>query len=362
FERLNSMDHTLPEFSAIIDNDHDQNRSISNEYCNDGSTESYRNSADDDLYYGSRNDTLGSNVSEDSYFPSHEMSVVANNSLYNRMILNFNVPLQLPFDIQCGNFYFDDEKLIESFQAHPTTSSDLLLLDGEGCQDIIIITRAFANQTLRFNLSHIVTCKKLTARIVPPKQLRRFISEIFSSLKVFNPTENVNATILKESTIGFDLPEGLTFRFKEFKEHKILFELFNNQVSDQLLKQVQEDVILKTRKGFLEFHLEEKVVNEELMDMANKFFGSGGHVIKMISDMLVYDHVKEFEENTGRLLNSFLRSSNIYLQVEDSSFAYKMISRYHGDLSMGKSLIVKTSYNERRDLIWMLDLIDVPCN
>ncbi|CAG8577436.1 10882_t:CDS:1 [Acaulospora colombiana] len=260
-----------------------------------------------------------------------------------------NIPLQL----QSENFYFDDLKLIESFQVHPTTNSDLLIIETEDRQDIINITRAFANQILRFDIGYIVTCKKLKVQLVPPSQLQIVFGEILDSLNNFNPIENVKIAILEVTSFVFNLPEGLTFKLKEIKEHKISFELVRNQISKQFLKQMQEDVVSKARKEFLKSCLEEKDLDSEFMRFAKKFFGSEDNSIKMILQILVNDHVEKFKENIEKILNSFL--DNIYLQVKENSFSYKIISQYSMNLLIGESLLVKTRYNERRNIVWMLD-------
>ncbi|CAG8635566.1 6208_t:CDS:1 [Acaulospora colombiana] len=247
-----------------------------------------------------------------------------------------------------------------------------LQLNASGCRDVSNLTEAYLDdEFLIFNMTRFITCKRLRKKFIPPTKLQSIITDMVrlfdtganeseTSLYLDPPTKNIKVMILDEenSYFNFNVPVGLTLRFKDFMEDKILFEIVCNEASNMLFQQIKEEVVSKTLKKIADAYFwDDDFLDTPFFEFTNNIFSDSKNVIKgMILDMLVREQVEELERNTHSFLSTFFTDGTIYLQEQKNSTAFEIISKR--SIEDNKNLIIKTMLNSKRERVWVLDFAE----
>ncbi|CAG8489185.1 15331_t:CDS:2, partial [Acaulospora morrowiae] len=273
-------------------------------------------------------------------------------------------------------FHFPDGKHEVAIETYPKNSV-VLHLNAHGCKDVLNLTDvSIDNNFLRFSLCRTVTCRVLKGRLLPAT-VQNIVSDISAlvglskgpepSLMKFDPVKNVKLIILdgESSRFRFNVPVGLSFKFRKFSQNKILFELIHNEISKKFFKRIQEEVVSRMITKIVDTSLEDdSFLYTRFIHFANQIYrDSREDVRRMILDMLARDHVQELEKNTHDYLSLFFGEEIIYLRQEgeeepDKVSAFEVISQcFPGN---NKNLIVKNVLDREQNQVWILDSIATP--
>ncbi|CAG8479935.1 15568_t:CDS:1 [Acaulospora morrowiae] len=303
------------------------------------------------------------NIFNDAY--STTSSAMSHNLTY---CLSFTGEKMMQFKHE--NFHFSNRK-----QAIPLNNmfktNSLFRLTVRSCEDNFnLINIRMDSRVLKFSMTCFVTCQGLKGGLVPRglrniTEVTKFIDSDRGKnfpLLSFDTVENMKLIIIdyEHSHFNFNVPEGLALRFKKLQESNVLFGLYHNEVSDQLLKQVLENVVSRIIVKTLDAYLEnDSLIYTQFTNFTDNLgLNSAEEARKSILEMLVKDRIRDFERNIRNFLVSFFEGS-IYLQKEENSTESSAYDIFLQHSEMGNNLIIRSTLNHERDRVWALDLASI---